>query len=53
MTFYISCVNCLEGRGRRGALAFMKFNDGYDSEQHMEQIGKYMAGRKGKVFFIC
>ena len=31
----------------------MKFNDEYDSEQHMEMVGKYMPGRRRKVFFIC
>ena len=28
----------------------MKFNDEYDSERHMEMVGKYMPGRKRKVF---
>lgn len=30
----------------------MKVNDEYDSERHMELVGKYMPGRKRKVF-IC
>ena len=28
----------------------MKFNDEYDSERHMEMVGKYMPGRK--KFFV-
>ena len=28
----------------------MKFNDEYDTERPMEMVGKYMPGRKRKVF---
>ena len=50
MIFYSSCTNCLGGRGHRGkALLIMKFNDEYDSERHMELVGKYTLGRKRKV----
>ena len=30
----------------------MKFNDEYDSEKHMELVGKYVPGRKRKVLFL-